>query len=387
MLSDLESTRQKASLGFLILAMLGISGCAGIAQASGVGDEPALDWSPSGPAGEPLHRSFKLLADSGQLLEDSGPARKEGLEVPPAGLVMPVLDDGSAFDEVLPSWNIRPDAAFAVDVRVAAAPKGPWTTWLRIGDWNVEEREGSETLRFEGGKVAVDVLQLEAPHRAAQFRVTPAGESIVEIAQFNVVLTDTTALGARIEEASGERWPNRLRLEVPPRSQRVEDEAIAHRICSPTSVAMVAAYHGAAAPTAEFAEVIHDPHFEIYGNWNRAVQGAYSRGVPGRLERVSSWDAVRRLLEESGPIIASIKSGEGELRGAPYDSTNGHLLVVTGLGVGEAVHVNDPAAKKVASVNRVYRRDDMEKVWFANGGVTYALEAPPVDEQDPAQSK
>ena len=380
MLTALESAWRTISLASSILGIFGVSGCAGAAHASTAGEAPALTWQPSGPESEPLHRSF-------QLAWESAPSPAKLTAIPQSGLLTPVLGDGRPFDEVLPSWNIAPDAAFAVDVRVAMERDGPWTPWLRIGDWNVDERAGDEPVRFDGGKVAVDVLQLEAPHRSAQFRVVPAGEVDVEIARFHAVLTDTSAIDARVTLASAERWPNRLRLKVPPRSQRVEDESIAHRICSPTSVAMVSAFHGAAAPTAELAEVIHDPHFEIYGNWNRAVQGAYSLGIPGRLERVSSWDAVHKILEESGPIIASIRAGEGELRGAPYNSTNGHLLVITGLGVGEAVHVNDPAAKRVASVNRVYRREDMEKVWFANGGVAYALEAPTDAGARSAQSK
>ena len=72
-------------------------------------------------------------------------------------------------------------------------------------------------------------------------------------------------------------------------------------------------------------------------------------------------------------IVASIRAGEGELRGAPYTKTAGHLLVVTGLGAHGAVHVNDPASKTTAAVSRVYRREDVERVWFANGGVAYAL--------------
>lgn len=376
MLIDDESAAPKASLGVLILASFGVAGCAGVAHASSGGDEPALEWTEAGPSPEPLHRSYRLTAPA-------EPVRAESA----TGLLTPILDDGRRFDEVLPSWNVTPEASFSVDVRVAENRDGTWTEWLRIGDWNIAERAGDEVLRFDGGKVAVDVLHLEAPLGAAQFRILPAGESTIEVDRFDVVLTDTSALPERVRSAGEERWPNRLRLEVPQRSQRVEDESIAHRICSPTSVAMVAAYHGTDAPTADVAEVIHDPHFEIYGNWNRAVQGAYSLGVPGRLTRVSSWDAVRELLEENGPLIASIKAAEGDLRGAPYDSTNGHLLVVTGLGVGEAVHVNDPAAGRVASVNRVYRREDMEKVWFANGGVAYALEAPPGAGQDLEQSE
>jgi hypothetical protein len=77
--------------------------------------------------------------------------------------------------------------------------------------------------------------------------------------------------------------------------------------------------------------------------------------------------------------VASIKADEGQLRGAPYERTGGHLLVVTGLGPGGVVHVNDPAAPWPGVVPRRYMRADMEQVWFGRGGVTYAL-APPSPE-------
>lgn len=291
-------------------------------------------------------------------------------------LTTPILEDGQQFDEVLPSWNVAPEVPFAVEVRVSAGANEPWSDWLRIGDWNVDERTGDEPMGFPDGRVAVDVLRLETPKRLAQLRLTPWSNAALELASVHVVLTDTATLPARLAETSVQSWPPEIALSVPKRSQRLEDESIAHRICSPTSVAMVTAFHGAELPTAELAATILDPHFGLYGNWNRAVQGAYSVGIPGRLVRVSSWDTVRRHLEARGPLIASIRAKPGELGGAPYKQTDGHLLVVTGLGPQGAVYVNDPAAKSLSTVSRVYSRADMETVWFANGGVAYALEAP-----------
>ncbi|MEO1697625.1 MAG: C39 family peptidase [Planctomycetota bacterium] len=287
------------------------------------------------------------------------------------------ISDGAPFDRVIPSWNVpHAGAPFRVDVRARTA--SGWTPWLRIGDWNVDARGSDAVTESDGAKVAVDVLDLERPADACELRLrTDAGSAVATSSalRFSVVLSDRSTLDARVASASAEPWPAAapVSIDVPKRSQRVDGGEIGGRICSPTSVAMTLEHFGAGAPTVELAHQIFDPHFGIFGNWNRAVQAAFDRGVPGRLVGVSSWATVARYLERGQPLVASIRAGEGELRGAPYTKTAGHLLVVTGLGAHGAVHVNDPASKTTAAVSRVYRREDVERVWFANGGVAYAL--------------
>ena len=40
------------------------------------------------------------------------------------------------------------------------------------------------------------------------------------------------------------------------------------------------------------------------------------------------------------------------------------------------IHVNDPAARTAETGVATYYREDMEKVWLANGGVGYVLLPP-----------
>ncbi|MGE3182339.1 MAG: N-acetylmuramoyl-L-alanine amidase-like domain-containing protein, partial [Phycisphaerae bacterium] len=56
----------------------------------------------------------------------------------------------------------------------------------------------------------------------------------------------------------------RIKLDVPFFSQRTEKPEIAGRICSPTSVAMVMAYHGVTKPVAEVAAAAYDQAHDIY---------------------------------------------------------------------------------------------------------------------------
>ncbi|MEM9382948.1 MAG: C39 family peptidase [Planctomycetota bacterium] len=327
-------------------------------------DAAALD--PISAIGDPLHASLPIrLTQRGSWLESDD------------------LGTGAPFTEALPSWNVAGDDPFVVDLRVSTDARGDaWSPWLRVGDWGVAARDAAVVTSFGSGEVKVDVLELDEPQLRAQLRFgRPDGAVALDPADVRafLVLSDLQRLNERLARCATEPWPAPAQLRVPARSQRRAGEDIAHRVCSPTSVAMVAAYHGASVPTRDMAATILDPHFDIYGNWNRAVQGAYRYGVPGRLVRVSSWETVRAHLAEGRPLVASIRAREGELNGAPYTSTSGHLLVVTGLGPGENVLVNDPAASWPGSVPRRYTRAEMENVWFGNGGVAYAFEPVPED--------
>lgn len=309
---------------------------------------------------DPLHRSFSV-----------------GLSPLGESLISEVVEDDLAFDEALPSWSVAGEPAFTVEIRVHRLDvegTAAWSPWLRIGDWAAPARPEDTPTQFKDGKVAVDVLTLTEPHDAAQLRfLGPEGALDPDAFAVSMVLSDTGKLDATLEATRAEPWKGSKLLRVAPRSQRAVGDDIGGRVCSPTSVSMVAAYHGASIPTREMAEALLDPNFDIYGNWNRAVQGPAALGVPGRLVRVSSWSTVAAYLDRGLPVVASIKAKEGELAGAPYKATAGHLLVVTGLGPAGAVHVNDPAARLALDVPRVYQRADMERVWFANGGVGYVF--------------
>ena len=135
---------------------------------------------------------------------------------------------------------------------------------------------------------------------------------------------------------------------------------------------MVLAYHGVDVPTTDVAARAYDETHDIYGNWPRAIQTAWSFGVPGYLARFDGWGPVERLVASGSPVVVSIRVAEGELAGAPYASTSGHLLVVVGFEP-DAVLVNDPAAPDAASVRRKYARDELGRAWLGHGGVAYVL--------------
>lgn len=161
-------------------------------------------------------------------------------------------------------------------------------------------------------------------------------------------------------------------IDVPPRSQMEEAEAVRGRICSPTSVAMVLALHGKSVAVSDLAAEMFHASLDLYGVWPCAIQAAARRGIAGYLLRFPDWTAAAWCLARGLPIVASVRYTAGELTNAAMPATAGHLLVITGLD-GDDVLVNDPAAASRTDVRRRYRRDELTRVWLDRVGVGYVL--------------
>lgn len=298
------------------------------------------------------------------------------LRIQPGGsFVSAAMHWRAPFDELLLSWNVDTPAGAGFAVEVAVGDDDGWSPWLHIGDWGEVPADRERVTTFEGGAVEVDVLRTQRPFSRLRYSISafgPEGGAPIDVHQIAINVTDTSRL-ASIQPGSPSAAARGSDLAVPTRSQRLEDPALASRICSPTSVAMVLAHHGVDLPTARVAQLIYDEQHDLYGNWPRAVQAAFELGVPGTLVRLSSWRAVEHFLARGIPLVVSVGVKPGELRGAPYSETQGHLLVITGFDGEGRVRVNDPAAGTLEGVLRVYRREDLERVWMRRGGVAYAI--------------
>lgn len=305
----------------------------------------------------------------------------------PAEFESQAIETPRPFEELLLSWNIDcpPRSGFEVDVRVRRASHDAWSSWLRVGDWGSIQLDGSTATAFEHGCVKVDYLVCDVPHRQFQYRIRAATAepqpASIRIVRFAYCVTSRCEPGntprshpiAQPEPRKG-RTPLRT-LAVPYRSQKSEHETISGRICSPTSLAMVLDYYGLRIPTSQVAERCFDPTHDIYGNWPRNVQAAFSLGCGGYLTRVADWDDVEAFIRDGRPLIASIRvRTPGGLRGAPYQTTDGHLLVIRGFDANGDLLVNDPAARDADAGMCAYSRAEMDAAWLRGaGGVTYVL--------------
>jgi hypothetical protein len=289
-----------------------------------------------------------------------------------------VVSAAAPFRDVLVSWNVETPTAsgFAVELRVAAASGTEWSPWLYVGDWGVVPK--LEKVRtFDGGVLDTDYLRGEREFGRAELRVrafAASGAPRLFVERLTICFSNRQQAVDPFGEAWGE--VRAQSLDVPCRSQKAEAAEIAGRICSPTSLAMVMAYRGVERSTLAVASAAFDAEHDIYGNWPRNVQAAFSFGVPGYLTRLSRWREVEAHFARGEPLIASISVKPGELDGAPYKSTAGHLIVLVGFTQGGDVIVNDPAARDAEHARLVYSRAQLQRVWMGRGGTAYVLLAP-----------
>lgn len=307
-------------------------------------------------------------------------------EASPAMLTSRIVEAEFPFNDLVPSWNVDvPEGAgFAVEIRLGRRDGDFWTPYYYLGSWGAAPEIQEKHLSDSNGFINIDYFQSTRTFDRFQYRFLLSGGASgrrpvprrVAMAYSNTLNDEQLARRFRRPVDPGPKQDWARRLAVPYRSQRWEDEKIRGSICSPTSVSMVLAYRGVNEPTAQVCRVIYDPEYGIYGNWWRAVQGAYSYGVRGYLERFGDWNAVKRHIAAGRPVIASIRVRRGEMSNAPYRQSDGHLLVITGFDEAGNVHVNDPAADTAQAGQATYRREDMEKVWLARGGIGYVLLGP-----------
>ena len=284
------------------------------------------------------------------------------------------------FRELLASWNLDVPEGCGAVVELQVAVGDERSPWMHLGEWGLPpaERAGVKSAL---GEVDVDWFKAARPLEHVRLRVRAHGRAgaKVRVARLDLVLSDRAdrsglaALDARppLERASWVR-----RLDVPFRSQRSAGKEIASRVCSPTSTSMVMAYRGVDIGLERVCASAYDEPHGIYGNWPRNVQAAYSFGVPGHLMRYSHWRDVEAAIAAGQPLVASIRVKPGELKGAPYESTDGHLVALVGFDEEGNVLSNDPATSDPARGRCVWSRKDLETVWMERGGVAYVLLAP-----------
>jgi hypothetical protein len=266
---------------------------------------------------------------------------------------------------LLPAFSPLVPAAPAFRFEMSGRAEGVWSPWVStvtLGDADFP------SLPATAGPLTADVDEVRAsrPVDAVRLRVRCRGPLP------HSWLASLSAADGEDRVDAAAPAGTATSIAVPALSQLTEDAAIALRICSPTSVAMVLNYWGRSATAAAVAADVFHPGTDLYGVWPAAIRGAAIRGVAGYLLRFPDWRAADWCLAQGLPIIASIGYAAGELRGAPMAATTGHLVVLTGYEDG-TVLVNDPAAPTRETVPRRYRRDELTRAWLQRKGVGYVL--------------
>jgi hypothetical protein len=297
-----------------------------------------------------------------------------------ASYCSPVIRCRFPATEFLPSWNARvPEGAgFRVSMRVYDE-EGQESPWFFMGEGGAWRKQADEVTSDDAwGKVRVDYLDLDKPTTAFQYKVefiVPGGDVPEVPAELHRFFVHYSGIAKRDCRSLGAPELDYVRLSVPYRSQLdVEREDIRHVVCCPTCVAMVLESRGVNKSTLEICDAAYDERHKIYGIWPRASQAAFEHGVKSWVQRFRHLAGVRACLLSGQPIIASIRVGEGQLRGARYPSSKGHLIVIKGITETGKILCNDPYSAGPEGHEIEYEVEDIEKVWLDCGGVGIMVE-------------
>jgi Peptidase_C39 like family len=291
-----------------------------------------------------------------------------------AMLELPVLTPRSPVTRILPSLSLRFGGDYTFWFEACVDDAAGWVPTSPIGphdlDAAVTGTPPEAPLRAD-----IDLFVARSPARQVSLRIRLRADELG--AALRAPMLASVSLSDEQPPAETLTARGCVRLDVPPMSQMEARADLGHRICSPTSVAMVLAFWERAVDLEALAAELFDARHDLYGIWPAALRAAARHGVAGYLLRFPSWSAAAWCLERNLPVIASIRYGAGELQGAAIQATSGHLVVLTGYQ-GDIVFVNDPAAPVAAEVPRRYALADLQRVWLGRTGVGYVLFIPPL---------
>lgn len=292
------------------------------------------------------------------------------------------------------SWNVTTPGGSALRVELRARHDERWTRWWTMGQWSVDQTTGKRHSVAKqadaDGNVDTDTLTLTRAADAFEVRAIPVSGTSGEQPQVRLLAVATSRVADSSVGTSELKPPAGpvVELAVPERTQRIPTSPDAtggggDSWCSPASVSMVMAYWAQARNHPEWdvdvataADGVYDPVYDGCGNWPFNVAYASEHGLAGFVRQFPSLRAVELLVTRGIPIIASIAVKPGDLDGAPYEKTAGHLLVIRGFTSDNDVVVNDPYAEP-GSIRRVYRRAQFERVWQDGSNGTVYIIAPP----------
>ncbi len=300
----------------------------------------------------------------------------------------PLTPSGFGFTRAVPSWNAQTPTGTWIEVEARAQVAGRLTRFYNLGVWAADgstlQRHSVDAQRDEDGTVAVDTLVLGDAVPAAdavQLRVrlfsTRPAEVTPTLTLAAVALSTTPQRRPSPSAGDPARWGKVL--EVPMCSQRAYPDG-GEVWCSPTSTSMVVGFWtkdpGPCEGRVRAAVAgVYDWVFDGHGNWPfNTAYAADATGGEGYVTRLTSLAEAERWIAAGVPLVLSYSWTEGQLPGAPVNSSEGHLGVLVGFDTSGNPVLNDPAGASDGEVRRTYPRADFEGVWLDHsGGTAYVI--------------
>ena len=282
------------------------------------------------------------------------------------------------FDELILSANAGLPEKTSLSLEAQVLTRGRWSPWFWLGQFSTGESQSGSLGVRDVGQVDVDTLLLEQPAEAFRYRVRLRNDGAAQAPVLRLVAACVSDRKRPPRWTRGRKPPAGAPwvrdLDVPLRSQMVEDASIRGDICSPTAVGMVLSFWNYPVETLQAARGVFDAARGIYGNWafNAAYAGLF--GLDAYVSRLSGLGELESEVAQGRPVVVSVAFEKGELRGAPIPRTRGHLILVRGFDEDGNVIVNDPAAPHPEGVKRTYRREDFLRAWLGRKrGVCYKI--------------
>lgn len=257
------------------------------------------------------------------------------------------------------SWNTQaPEGELFVRILRAHQPHSPW---LPHAKWS---RTGRHSFSAKDHDVIIETDVITSAQPFDGIEVAAQGVAFALLALATPVRNAPSATYAK---------PG-LRLEVPERSQYVQEE---RGWCSPAALAMINAFYGHDIDVASTARGVFDFAYNGTGNWafNTAFSG--SLGLRAVVAYLRNLDHAARFLTRGIPLALSYSWSGDELPGAPVEHSDGHLVTLCGFDASGDCIINDPAAP---GVRVLYPRGAIENIWLRNKGVAYVVA--PADTHD-----
>lgn len=267
----------------------------------------------------------------------------------------------------LPSWNgTAPGDSGGFRVLIRVPYLSDWSPWLDVGYWKANLWPGSKNTRFSGGKINVDIVELNYYATEWQFAIEMKRQSATvtspTLSLLSYFVSDSRTTQNIDYTAIMNDKPAAIFVPTTFLAQYRLSDDIGGRICSPTTVSMILLSYDIEVAPLQFALDTYDPYWEMFGVWPRVVQNASEYGVNGTVTRYRNWSAAREVLALGGRIGMSI--------GQPL--YEGHLVMLAGFTENGDPIVHDPA-RTYDGYAHVFHKNQLSHAWFDKGGIAYTF--------------
>ncbi len=271
------------------------------------------------------------------------------------------------FDIGLPSWNgTAPGDSGGFRVLIRVLYLWGWSPWLDVGYWKANLWPGHKNTTFSGGKITIDIVELNYYTTGWQFAIVLKRNSISvtspTFSLFSFFVSDSRTTNNIDYNAILNEKPAAIFVPTTFLAQSRISNEFGGRICSPTTVSMILLSYNIEVDPLQFALDTYDPYWDIFGVWPRVVQNSSEYGLKGTVTRYRTWSAAREVLARGGRIGMSI--------GAPL--YGGHLVMLAGFTQNGDPIVHDPALTN-SGYAHVFNKNDLSHAWFDKGGVAYTF--------------